>query len=225
MSAPDNSTTPENSASTSSVIRKRLTAGSVVVLCLLAGTVVGDRFIPFRGTGVSANCGEILSAVDMDFLQQTTLTGRKITSTQFVESGEGDGYRLDCAIYGNKELQLDARVSVTEASVEAWQSDLKDRGRLPGEVKPLRLTANDEQEGTGLSADSSAALNLPCKLPGDGTVRLSISVKAPGASDGNADDQRLTIAAIASRIAAHSILEVRCMQPVTVPDRSPSFAS
>jgi hypothetical protein len=161
----------------------------------------------------------------MGFIQQTTLTGRRINSTQFDESGEGDAYRLDCAIHGDQELQLDARVRVTTVGAEAWQGDLKDRGRLPGEVKLLRITATGGQDAAALSADSSAALYLPCKLPGDATAHLGVSVKAPGASDGNADDQRLTIAAIASRLANHSILEAGCLKPLTVPDQSPAFAS
>ncbi|RRR84711.1 hypothetical protein [Streptomyces sp. RP5T] len=211
--------------STNSAFRKRLAVGLLAVLCLAAGTVVGDRFIPFRGTGAAADCGGILSAVDMGFIEQTGFTGRHVTSTKFTESGAGDAYRLDCMIDGDDTTQLDARVRVVTTDAEAWENDLKERGRLPGETKPLSTTAAGGQKAAALSGDSSAALYVPCRLDGDATAHLSVSVEAPGASDGNTDSQRLTIAAIASRLANHSVLEAGCAKPVSTTDQTPSFAS
>lgn len=46
-----------------------------------------------------------------------------------------------------------------------------------------------------------------------------------GASDGDSDDQRLTIAAIAARLANHAVLEAGCLTPLAVADESPAFAS
>ncbi|NEB06198.1 hypothetical protein [Streptomyces sp. SID13726] len=161
----------------------------------------------------------------MGFLQQTGFTGRRITSTEFTESGQGDAYRLDCAINGDDEPQLDARVRVTSTDAEAWQADLKARGRLSGTVKRLSVSATDGQEAAALSGDSSAAVYLPCKLAGNKTIHLGVSVKAPGASNGNADNQRLTVAAIASRLANHAVDEAGCLKPVAVVDQSPTFAS
>lgn len=216
---------PEVPVSTSSAFRKRLTVGLLAILCLVAGTVIGDRFIPFRGTGVSADCGGILSAVDMGFIEQTTFTGRRVTSTEFTESGAGDAYRLDCTIDGDEKTQLDARVRLTTADAKAWEDDLKERGRLPGETKPLSSTAAGAQKSVALSGDSSAAVYIPCKLDGNATARLSVSVEAPGASDGNSDSQRLTIAAVAARLANHSVLGAGCLKPVSAADQSPSFGS
>lgn len=217
--------TPEVPVSTSSALRKRLTVGLLAVLCLAAGTVIGDRFIPFRGTGVSADCGGILSAVDMGFIEQTTFTGRRVTSTEFTESGAGEAYRLDCAIDGDGTTQLDARVRLTTADAEAWEDDLKQRDRLPGKTKTLSVTAPSGQKAAALSGDSSAALYIPCKLDGDVTAYLSVSVESPGASDGNTDSQRLTIAAVASRLANHSVLDAGCLKPLTAVDQAPSFGS
>ncbi|WP_158694485.1 hypothetical protein [Streptomyces canus] len=217
--------TPEVPVRTSSALRKRLTVGLLAVLCLAAGTVIGDRFIPFRGTGVAADCGGILSTVDMGFIEQTTFTGRRVTATEFTESGAGDAYRLDCAIDGDEKTQLDARVRLTTVGAQAWQDDLKERGRLSGKTKPLSITAAGGQEAAALSGDSSAALYIPCKLEGGATAHLSVSVTSPGASGGDTDSQRLTIAAIASRLANHSVLDAGCLKPLTTVDQSPSFGS
>ncbi|MFK4103424.1 hypothetical protein ACI2L1_25775 [Streptomyces sp. NPDC019531] len=211
--------------STSSAVRKRLAVGLLAALGMVAGTVIGDRFLPFRGTGVSADCGGILSTVDMGFIPQTTFTGRRITSTEFTESGAGDAYRLDCTIDSDDKTQLDARVRFTTDDAGAWEDDLKERGRLLGKTKPLSIAAAGGQEARSLSGDSSAALYIPCKLDGGATAYLSVSVKSPGASDGNTDSQRLTVAGIASRLANHSVLDAGCLKPLTTADQSPSFGS
>lgn len=229
MTVPAPSIPTEVAMSQTSALRKRVSIALVAVLSLAVGMLIGDRFVPFRGSGVSytSSCSGILSVADMGFIPQTTFTGRRITTATFDESGKGDSYRFDCTVYGDGDEQLQARARMTTSDAEAWQEELKDRGRLSGRVKSLRVNAGDSERANaaGLSADSSAAYYLPCKLTGDATVHLNISVTAPGASDGNADEQRLTIAAIASRLAYHSFLEAGCLKPFVVPDQSPSFAS
>jgi hypothetical protein len=201
-----------------------------VVLCLAAGIAIGDRFVPFRDTGISSasRCHGILSTVDLGFIPQTTFAGRRITTSDFEESGGGNAYRLDCTIYGDGKEQLQATAGISTYDATAWQKDLTVQGRLRGTVKSLSVAAAEGVESSdvaGLSANSSAAYYLPCKLPGGKSVHLSVSVTAPGASDGDADDQRLTIAAIAARIANHSVLKLICQRSVAVADESPTFAS
>jgi hypothetical protein len=218
------------SKSKGTAVRKPLIAGLAVVLCLAAGIVIGDRYTPFRDTGISSasRCHGILSTVDFGFIPQTTFTGRRIATSDFEESGSGNAYRLDCTIYGDGNEQLQATAGISTYDAAAWQKDLKVQGRLPGELKTLSVTAAEGEEGSdvvGLSAKSSAAYYLPCKLPGGKSVHLSVSVTAPGASDGDEDDQRLTVASIAAKIANHSVLKLICQKPVTVADESPTFAS
>lgn len=230
MTAPTYSATSEVSVSKSTAVRRPLIAGLVVALCLAAGIAIGDRFVPFRDAGISSasRCHGILSTVDFGFIPQTTFTGRRITTSDFEESGGGNAYRLDCTIYGDGKEQLQATAGISAYDATAWQKDLTVQGRLPGNVKSLSVTAAEGAESAdvaGLSAKSSAAYYLPCKLPGGKSVHLSVSVTVPGASDGDANDQRLTIAAIAARIANHSVLKLICQRPVTVADESPTFAS
>ncbi|MCZ2524991.1 hypothetical protein ACFW9F_21830 [Streptomyces sp. NPDC059506] len=213
--------------------RKRLTTTLVVVLCLAAGTLAGDRFLPFRGTGAPYHraCGRILSSFDMGFIPQNTLTGRRIITTEFEETGRGDDHWLGCTVFADGELQLHARVRVTTADKDTWLEETRRRELLLGRERPLDIVINRAPEGlegkdyTALSGDSSAALRLPCRLPGGKNVHLSVTVTAPGASDGDSDEQRLTIAGIASLVASHSILKVGCLSPAPAPDDSPGFAS
>ncbi|GAA2485561.1 hypothetical protein GCM10010406_22190 [Streptomyces thermolineatus] len=219
--------------SLSPTTRKRLITTFFAVLCLAVGTIVGDRFLPFRGGGAPYRqaCGEILFPVDMDFIPQTTPTGRRIITTEFEETGRGDDHRFSCMVLGDGEILLWARVEVTSLDEQAWRDQIEERRLLPGRERPLDIVINRAPEGlegkdyTALSGDSSAALRLPCRLPGDQNVHLGVTVTAPGASDGDSDEQRLAIAGIASRVASHSILKTGCLRPAPAPDDSPEFAS
>lgn len=216
--------------STSRSVRRGAVALAVLV-GVAAGTVLGDRHLPFRGSGTSYSdrCGAILSGVDTGFLPQSTLAGRQIISEWFEEKTQERAYRFDCVLYGDGDRKFTARAGLTTATLAGWRKDIKDRGIVAGAARRLDVTDNSPHATTttagieALSGDASAAFFVPCELPG-ADAHLAIAVRAPGASDGNSDSQRLAIAAVASRLAEHAVLEVGCRQPRSVPDDSPEFA-